>query len=163
MRPVLIVGLIIAALIAAYFGFRFRASTKGAPAVMAEPARHERVTAPGRQTTPPATVDTRSNDTSADFHTLQTCYFASHELAATRFLSDCREYEGKPEFQSSYAQPSRPPGQGMPMPSSVTSKPTSGPMTGVHCSRLRTWKSTSGSHLHMSMQPCDAAIGALRS
>ena len=104
MRPVLIVGLIIAALIAAYFGFRFRASTKGAPAVMAEPARHERVTAPGRQTTPPATVDTRSNNTSADFHTLQTCYFASHELAATRFLSDCREYEGKPEFQSSYAQ-----------------------------------------------------------
>jgi hypothetical protein len=103
-RPALIVGWIVTALIAACFGIRFFNTTEGEPAVTAEPTQHGRATAPSQEATPPAGLATPSNKTSADFHTVQTCYFASHELAATRFLSDCREYEGKPEFQSYYAQ-----------------------------------------------------------
>src|ERR1044071_6194107 len=108
MRPVsivrLIVGLIVAALVAVYFGIRFRASTGGAPVATAPPARNDRPTAPTQEPAAPSAVVAAPNNPSTTFHTQQVCYFASHELAATRFLSDCKEYEGKPEFQSSYAQ-----------------------------------------------------------
>jgi hypothetical protein len=104
MRPVLIVGLLVAALLAAYFAVRFRASTENAPAATAVPARPDRAPAPTREPALPAAIARAPDNFSAAFHTLQACYFASHELAATRFLSDCTEYEGKPEFQSYYAQ-----------------------------------------------------------
>jgi hypothetical protein len=107
MRPLLISGLIIAVLMAAYFVLRFRASTQGAPGATSESVSANRVSKPARaaqEPAPAASATATSNGAGADFHTLQICAYASHELAAANYLSDCKEYEGKPQYQSYYAQ-----------------------------------------------------------
>lgn len=38
------------------------------------------------------------------FHRLQPCAYAAFELAAANLLANCSEYEGKPQFEASYAQ-----------------------------------------------------------
>jgi len=106
-QAVLIGGVIVAALIAVYFGVRSRVSTDIVPAATPESVSDNPVRGPtsvARETAAPASVAFSSNHASAEFHTLQVCAYASHDLAAANYLSDCREYEGKPEFQSYYAQ-----------------------------------------------------------
>jgi hypothetical protein len=105
MRQLLISGLTIAVLIAAYFVLR--ASTADAPAATFESVSANRLSKPARaaeEPAPAAPATATSNNAGTDFHTLQVCTYASGELAAANYLSDCKKYEGKPEFQSDYAQ-----------------------------------------------------------
>jgi hypothetical protein len=97
-QAVLIVGVIVAALIAMYYGLRSRASTDDAPTATTESI------ADNREPAAAASVAVAANNAGAAFHTLQFCAAASHELAVTNHLSDCKPYEGRPEFQEVYAQ-----------------------------------------------------------
>jgi hypothetical protein len=106
-RTVVICGLIVAVLIAVYFGLRSRASTD-VEAATAETASIDRTSeaarSGARETMSPASVAVTPNSAANAFHSLQLCVFAARELAITKGLSDCKQYEGQPQFQELYAQ-----------------------------------------------------------
>jgi hypothetical protein len=107
LQAALIGGVIVAALIAVYFGIRSRASTDDASAASSESISDNRVSEPtsaARETASHARVAVASNDAAAAFHSLQLCASASRELAITNQLSDCKPYEDRPDFQELYAQ-----------------------------------------------------------
>jgi hypothetical protein len=107
MQTALIGGVIVAALIAVYFGVRSRGSTDGVSAATSESVSDNRVsesTSAAHETGSPAPVAVASNNAGAAFHTLQLCASASRELAITNHFSDCKPYEGRPDFQELYAQ-----------------------------------------------------------
>jgi hypothetical protein len=106
-QAVLIGGAFIAAMIAGYYGLRSRVSTDDARAAISAPNSDNRADEPrstARETPSPTTVAVTSNHAGAAFHTLQLCAAASRELAVTNHLSDCKPYEGRPEFQELYSQ-----------------------------------------------------------
>jgi hypothetical protein len=47
---------------------------------------------------------TTANDSHQAFEKLRLCAYASRELAVSKFLSDCKEFEGRTDFQNLYAQ-----------------------------------------------------------
>jgi hypothetical protein len=107
-RTVAIAGLVVAALIVAYFALRTRVATSAAPVARSEPASNDRKAEP----TPGTVRETGASNNNAlipspagaGFHTLQLCAYASRELAVAKHLSDCKPYEGVPHFQEFYAQ-----------------------------------------------------------
>ena len=107
-QAILIGGMIVAALVAVYFGLRSRTSTDVVPANASESASDNRTSEPAtsaaREIASPAAVAVTPNNASAEFHTLQLCAYASRELAVTKGLSDCTQYEGIQQFQELYAQ-----------------------------------------------------------
>jgi hypothetical protein len=107
-RTVLVCGLIAAALIAAYFGLRSHTSTDAETAAAFESAsgnrKNEPATKAARETAPAAPIAMTPSNAAAAFHSLQLCASASRELAVTNYLSDCKPYEGRPDFQELYAQ-----------------------------------------------------------
>jgi hypothetical protein len=107
-RIVLVCGLIAAVLIAGYFGLRSRIPTDAEPAAAAVSAsdnrKSEPATSAARETAPPARIAVTPSNAAAAFHSLQLCASAFRELAITNHLSDCKPYEGRPDFQELYAQ-----------------------------------------------------------
>jgi hypothetical protein len=103
-----LVLLIVAALIAVYFGHRSRTSVDDAPAAASKSAldirKSETATSAAREAAPPASIAVTPKDAGEIFHSLQLCAFASRELAFTKWLSDCKQYEGQPQFQELYAR-----------------------------------------------------------
>ncbi len=107
-QAVWIGGLIVAALIAVYLGLRSRAPTDVEPSAASESASENRMSEPqtsaAREPAFPASVAVASNNAGAAFRTLRLCASASRELAVTNHLSDCKPYEGRPDFEELYAQ-----------------------------------------------------------
>jgi hypothetical protein len=107
-QAILIGGLIVGVLIATYFGLRSRASTDMAPRAPSESASDIRTSEPStnaaRVTASPAIDPVAVNNAGVAFQTLRVCVNASRELAMTNALSDCKQYEGRIDFQELYAQ-----------------------------------------------------------
>jgi hypothetical protein len=112
-QPLTVIALgVVALLAAAYFGFRPRtphADARPSP-VVADPATHNHLSASSAPNahgdapeTTPARLAKRDNS-AALFFQLKQCFYASRELLAAKSLTDCRFYEGKPEYQEAYAQ-----------------------------------------------------------
>ena len=99
MPAVFIGGSIIVVLIAAYVGLRSRAPTDVEADAVAEPGLDSRKTEQAAVSSAVA-----ANNASAAFEKLRLCAYASRELAVTTWLSDCKEYEGRTDFQDLYAQ-----------------------------------------------------------
>jgi hypothetical protein len=107
-RAVLVFGLIAAALVAGYFGLRSDTSTEVEPRAAARSASENRKSEPASSEAqgpvPPARAAVAPTNAAAAFHSLQLCASAFRELAVTNYLSDCKPYEGRPDFQQLYAQ-----------------------------------------------------------
>ena len=105
---IVVVGLCVAAiLIAAYFWMGSKAPIDRTPASAAS-ARSDhpsqKVTSTADETPSESRVADPSSNAGNSFHNLQLCAYATWELNATKALSDCSEYEGKPQFENYYAQ-----------------------------------------------------------
>lgn len=93
-------GVVVAALVVAYVGLRLRGSIGDATAA-SESIPHTRAT---RDTATSVSVGVAPGNAAAAFHFLRLCAHASRELAVTNFLSDCKAFEGRADFQGLYAQ-----------------------------------------------------------
>jgi hypothetical protein len=103
-----LIGGVLMALIAAYFGLRTRTPTDEATRFSSGPTSIARAPAPilrpAQDAEPSKDMATTSVDVAAAFQILRLCAQASRELAITQYLSNCEEYEGRPEFQALYAK-----------------------------------------------------------
>jgi hypothetical protein len=97
-RAIVVGSSLVAILAAAYFWPGPRPPV-GEARVVARPipaARTSVVATPSQ-----ATMDV---EPTGSFHALQLCAYASRDLAATQELSNCKAYEGRPEYENAYAQ-----------------------------------------------------------
>lgn len=51
-----------------------------------------------------AAIADKGDDSAGTFRELRQCVYASRELAAAKYIADCRFYEGKPQYQDAYAR-----------------------------------------------------------
>ena len=107
-RTILACGLIAAVVIAGYFGLRTRTPTDieaGAVSTSASDTRKsEQATNSAGEAAPRTRIAMTTSDAAATFRLLRICASASRELAVTNYLSDCKPYEGRPDFQELYSQ-----------------------------------------------------------
>ena len=108
---VLLGCLLVAALIATYIGFRSGALADVEPDAVSGSGLENRTTEPATSTarkpaSPASAVSApvAANDAGPAFEKLRLCAYASRELAVTNSLSDCKEYEGRTDFQDLYAK-----------------------------------------------------------
>lgn len=97
-QAVLIGGFVVVAVMAVYFGLRSRASPDVVSTAVSESSSDN------RESEPATSVARNTAPAAAEFHSLQLCASAFRELAITNYLSDCKPYEGRPDFQELYAQ-----------------------------------------------------------
>jgi hypothetical protein len=110
--PAVLLGcFLVAALIATYIVFWSRASTDLEPNAVSgsglENRTTELATSTARKPASPASAESTlvaANDAGPAFEKLRLCTYASRELAVTNSLSDCKQYEGRTDFQDLYAQ-----------------------------------------------------------